>query len=140
MPSPQSVELGGVKIEDVLSVSISLYTPTGASGNYEGRTSPATIQIVRRARTKPSSELFDLATNEDGKMEFIKGKVVLQNSRKKTTYTIDFEEAIISGWVFSQPQGDSSLTEDLTIVAGKISMNAAGKPASFRVPGFHRNV
>jgi hypothetical protein len=140
MPTPKSVELGGIKIEDVLSVSISLYTPTGASGAYEGRTSPATIQIVRRARTKPMSELFDLATNEDGRMEFVKGKIVLQNARKKDTYTIEIDEAIITGWDFSQPQGDSALTENVTIVAGKITLSGGGKSAPFRVPDFYNNV
>ena len=138
MPMPHSVKIAGKEIDEVQSVSVSINTPSGPRGDYEGRTHAATIQLMRRARNTPKIELFKNATNEDGRLNIIEGEIVLQNSSLKPTYTITMKEAYITEWSFTQPEEDDMLYEIITLKVGKIQLSGAGGSKEFTVPEFNK--
>jgi hypothetical protein len=138
MPYPKSVEIAGTKIGEVLSVNVNVNTPAGDRGYYEGRTTAATVQILRRARNTPTVELFSAATNADGRLNIISGKIVLEDPKRNDTYTIDMKEAYISGWTFSQPPNEDYLAEIITLKVGNLEINAGGNTKSFVMLDFNR--
>jgi hypothetical protein len=139
MPMPKSVKIAGVEIDEVQGVNLTINTPVGPRGDYDGRTLAATVQLTRRARNTPTSEMFKFATNEDGRLHIVDGTIVLQNSRLKETYTIDIKEAYISGWEFQQPPNDDDLLEIITLQVGVMTLAGGGKSKSFKVPEFNKN-
>ena len=138
MPLPKSVKIAGKPIDEVHSVNISINTPVGPRGDYEGRTHAATVQLMRRARNTPTVELFKAATNEDGRLNIISAEIVLQNSMLKETYTIQLDEAYISEWSFTQPEEDDMLYEIVTLKAGKMKLSGGGGSKEFTVPEFNK--
>ena len=138
MPLPKSVKLGGVEIDEVLGVNVELVTPSGPRGDYDGRTGAATVQLYRRARNTPTSEMFKLATNYDGRLKIINGTIVLQDAELKETYTIEMKEAFINGWEFHQPAEDAEMYETISLKVGSMSLSGGGKSKTFTVPEFKR--
>ena len=138
MPMPKSVKIAGTEIDEVQGVNLSIRTPVGPRGDYDGRTLAASVQIYRRARNTPTSEMFKYATNEDGRLHIIDGTIVLQNSELKETYTIEMKEAYISGWQFMQPPNDDDLVEIITLQVGSMTLAGGGKSKSFKVPEFNK--
>jgi len=138
MPQPKSVKIAGVDIDEVQGVTLNIDTPVGPRGHYDGRTCAATVQLLRRARNTPTSEMFKFATNEDGRLKIINGIIVLQDAELKETYTIDMKKAFISGWEFHQPPEDTDLFETITIKVGEITLSGGGKSKNFKVPEFER--
>lgn len=138
MPMPQSVKIAGKVIDEVHSVTVSINTPTGPRGDYEGRTHAATVQMMRRARNTPKIELFKNATNEDGRFHLIDGEIVLQDSELKPSYTIHLTEAYISEWSFTQPEEDDMLYEVVTLKVGKIKLSGGGGSKELTVPEFNK--
>jgi hypothetical protein len=138
MPMPKSVKIAGTDIPEVQHVSVKIETPVGPRGDYDGRTTAATVRLTRRGRNSPISEMFMKSTNEDGRLNLINGTIVLQNSRLQETYTIDLKEAFISGWDFSQPPEDDDMTETITLKVGSMTLAGGGKSKSFKVPEFSK--
>jgi hypothetical protein len=138
MPQPKSVKIGVVEIDEVQGVTLNINTPVGPRGDYDGRTCAATIQLYRRARNSPTSEMFKLATNDDGRLKIIDGTIVLQDAELKETYTIDLKEAYISGWEFHQPPEDTDMFETISLKVGSMSLAGGGKSKTFKVPEFKR--
>jgi 5-hydroxyisourate hydrolase-like protein (transthyretin family) len=138
MPQPKSVKIAGTEIPEVQGVRLNIYTPVGPRGDYDGRTMAATVQLYRRARNTPTSEMFKSATNEDGRLNIVNGTIVLQDSRHKETYTLEMKEAYISGWQFKQPPDDDDLLETITLQVGNMTLSGGGKSKSFRVPEFNK--
>ncbi len=138
MPMPKSVKIAGTEIDEVHGVNLSINTPVGSRGDYDGRTMAATVTLRRRARNTPTSEMFKFATNEDGRLNIINGTVVLQDSKLKETYTIDMKEAYISGWDVHQPPDDADLEETITLQVGNMTLSGGGKSKSFKVPEFNK--
>jgi hypothetical protein len=136
MPMPKSVKIAGVEIDEVQGVNLSVNTPVGPRGDYNGRTMAATVQLYRRAKNTPTSEMFKASTNEDGRLGIVNGSIVLENSKRKETYTIDMKKAFVSGWQFLQPPGDDDLIEVITLQVGEMSLAGGGKSKSFKVPEF----
>lgn len=139
MPMPRSVKIAGKEIHEIQGVNISISTPVGPRGDYEGRTHAATLQLFRRATNTPTVELFTAATNEDGKLQIIDGEIVLENSQRKPTYTLKLEEAYISEWSFNQPPEDDMLLEVITLKVGKMTFSGGGGSKTFTVPEFNKN-
>jgi hypothetical protein len=138
MPMPKSVKIAGTEIPEVQEVTVRIETPVGPRGDYDGRTTAGTIQLVRRGRNTPMSDMFKSATNEDGRLNIITGNIVLQNSKHQETYTIDIKEAFISGWEFSQPPDDDDMAETITLKVGNMTLAGGGKSKSFKVPEFSK--
>ncbi len=139
MPRPKSVSLDGQTLNEVLGVHLAVATPTGPRGDYEGRTAAATIVLKRRARNTPTVKAFEKCTNEDGHLELVTCEVVLENSKREETYTIDVQEAFISGWHIEQPPDDDTFYEVITLKVGKMTLGGGGGSASFEVPEFNTN-
>jgi len=139
MPLPKAVKISGQEINEVQNVEISISTPVGPRGDYEGRTHSAIVRLVRRARNTPTVELFRKSTNEDGRLEIIDGEIVLQNSELKETYNFKMEEAYISEWEFTQPEEDDMLYEIVTLRVGKMTLSGGGDSKSFYVPEFNKH-
>lgn len=138
MPIPKSVKIDGKEIDEVLGVNISIETPVGPRGDYEGRTHAATVKLVRRARNTPKVELFKAATNEDGRLNIISGEIVLQNSMLQDTYTFTLAECYIHDWLFEQPAEDDMLTETIMLKVGNLTIAGGGGSKSFKVPEFNK--
>jgi hypothetical protein len=138
MPMPKSVKIAGTEIPEVQEVTVRIETPVGPRGDYDGRTTAGTIQLVRRGRNTPMSDMFKSATNEDGRLNIITGNIVLQNSKHQETYTVDIKEAFISGWEFSQPPDDDDMAETITLKVGNMTLAGGGKSKSFKVPEFSK--
>jgi len=138
MPMPKSVKIAGTEIPEVQEVSLRIETPVGPRGDYDGRTAAATVQLVRRGRNTPMSEMFKTATNEDGRLNITSGTIVLQNSKHQETYTIELREAYVSGWEFSQPPEDDDMVETITLKVGNMTLAGGGKSKSFKVPEFSK--
>jgi hypothetical protein len=135
---PKSVKIAGTEIPEVHQVSVRIETPVGPRGDYDGRTTAATVRLSRRGRNSPIAEMFQKATNEDGRLNLITGTIVLQNSKLQETYTIDLKEAFISGWEFLQPPEDNDMTELITLKVGSMTLAGGGKSKSFKVPEFSK--
>jgi hypothetical protein len=138
MPYPKSVTIDGKLIDEVHSVNVSIQTPVGPRGDYEGKTNAATVQLLRRARNTPTVLLFKDATNVDGRLKIIKGEIILENSRRDETYTITMDEAYISEWAFNQPEDDDMLYEIVTFKVGAITLKGGGNSKKFKLPDFHK--
>ena len=136
MPQPKHVKIGGTEIDEVQGVNLTINTPVGPRGDYAGRTAAATVQLYRRARNTPTSEMFKDATNEDGRLHIVDGTIVLENSERKETYTIAMKKAFISGWQIMQPPQDDDLIEIITLQVGEMTLSGGGKSKSFKVPEF----
>lgn len=141
MPFPKQVIINGQEIDEAHGVNVSIDTPISPRGDYNGRTHAATIEIYRRASKTPTVALFQNATNEDGRFNLIDAKIVLQNSKREETYTLDIKECFIAEWSFRQPENDDLLYEIITLKAGKMSLSSAseGSSADFTVREFNRN-
>jgi len=138
MPRPKSVKIAGKDLPEVEGVTISIGTPYGPRGDYDGRTGAATITLTRRAVNTPTMELFKAATNDDGRLGIISGEIVLQSARKEATHTLELEEAFIAEWTFNQPQGDQNMWEVIVLKVGKMKLNGGGNSKSFSVHEFNR--
>jgi hypothetical protein len=138
MPMPRSVKIDGKDIDEVQGVNITINTPVGPRGDYEGRTHAATVQLMRRARNTPTMEMFKAATNEDGRLNIISGEIVLQNSQLMPTYTLTMDECYVSEWSFTQPSEDDMLYEVIILKAGKIKLAGGGGSKDFKVPEFNK--
>jgi 5-hydroxyisourate hydrolase-like protein (transthyretin family) len=136
---PKSVKLAGVELEEVHGVTVSIDTPQSSRGYYDGSTGGATVQLLRRAKNSPTSEMFKFATNEDGRLQYIEGTIVLQNSKHSETYTIEMKKAYISSWEFHQPPEDSELFETITVKVGEMSLSGDGKSEKFAVKHWTRD-
>jgi 5-hydroxyisourate hydrolase-like protein (transthyretin family) len=136
MPQPKSVKIAGTDIDEVQGVNVTINTPVGVRGDYAGRTAAATVQLYRRARNTPTSEMFKNATNEDGRLNIVNGTIVLENSKRKETYTVDMQQAYISGWQVMQPPDDDDFIEVITLQVGEMTLSGGGKSKSFKVPQF----
>jgi len=138
MPMPKSVKVAGTEIPEVQEISLRIETPVGPRGDYDGRTTAATVQLVRRGRNTPIADMFKTATNEDGRLNIVSGTIVLQNSKHQETYTIELREAYVSGWEFSQPPEDDDMVETITLKVGNMTLAGGGKSKSFKVPEFSK--
>ncbi|TAK64523.1 MAG: hypothetical protein EPO24_03260 [Bacteroidetes bacterium] len=138
MPQPKSVKIAGVEIKEVQDVSLSVSTPVGSRGDYEGRTTAPTLRLVRRARNTPTKAMFENATNKDGRQNYITGTVVLQNNKLEETFTIEIKSGFIAGWEFEQPPGDDHLSEIITIKIGEMDLKGGGGSKSFKMPEWLR--
>ncbi len=138
MPQPKSVKIDGNEIDEVQGVNISIETPVGPRGDYEGRTHAATVKLFRRARNTPKEKLFKAATNEDGRLNIISGEIVLQNSMLMDTYTFTLAECYIHDWTFQQPEDDDMLFETITLKVGNMTISGGGGSKTFVVPEFNK--
>ncbi len=141
MPFPKQVIINGKEIDEAHGVNITINTPTSPRGDYNGRTHAANVEIIRRASKVPTIDLFQNATNKDGRFNLIEAKIVLQNSMRQETYTLDMKECYIEEWHFQQLNRDDMLYEVITLKAGKMTLSSAseGSSADFTVREFNRN-
>lgn len=141
MPFPKQVIINGQEIDEAHGVNITIQTPISPRGDYNGRTHAANVEIIRRASKTPTVALFQNATNEDGRFNMIEAKIVLQNSIRQETYTLDMKECYISEWHFTQPPNNDMLYEVFTLKVGKMTLSSAseGSSVDFTVREFNRN-
>ena len=139
MPYPKEVKIADIDLSEVQGVTVSVETPFGPRGDYEGRTHCAVVTLFRRARNKPTLDLFKMATNEDGRLALVKGSITLESSAMQVTYTIEMEEAFIAKWYFSQPPDDDMLFETVELHVGKMILHTPnGGAVDYTVPEFSR--
>jgi len=139
MPQPKSVKIADVVIDEVEGVTINIDTPLNARDHYNGSTGAAIVQILRRAVNTPTSEMFKVATNLDGRFKEVKGTIVLQNGKMEETYTIEMDKAFITGWEFHQPPEDANLYETITLSVGEMKLSGSGKSAKYTAKHWDRN-
>lgn len=139
MPYPKEIRIDGDLITEVEQVEVNVECGENEKGFWARRTGAAKIKLMRRARNTPNQKFFKHATNGDGRLKVISGKIELQDAALNPTFVIDMKEMWIESWEFNQAGEDADLQETITLRVGNMSLGAAGKSTvDFKVPQFHK--
>jgi len=135
----KSVTVKGRPLADVVEAEVSMATPVRDGGYPHEGARAARLVLVREGLNSPAPDGFGLATNDDGRTEFVEARVEFQNSLGATTYTVAAEDAYVQTFRLHCPDDESQpVTETWVIRAGKTKLHAAGKAPEHGVPHFKR--
>jgi hypothetical protein len=138
MIKDQKVTLGGKEIKNVREISITCDTPADVKGFYREPTQAVTINIIRDASDHPIVDLFDMATNVDGrKIIQTSGVLEFHGDDVKDQYKFELKRWHICNWTLSNPSTPNAPTlESIQIKCGHIEYNAPDGGAEFELPTF----
>jgi hypothetical protein len=138
MIKDQKISLNGKEIPNVREISVRLETPSDIRGIYREPTFAATIHIVRDASDNPIVDLFDMATNEDGRKNIItSGTLEFHGDDVKDQYSFDLNRYFISSWSLDNPTTPNAPTlESIELRVGAIKFNAGGGGSNFELRTF----
>lgn len=137
---PKSVKIAGVELEDVEDVRFDAAKPPSAYGYPSGQTAAMEITLKRYCAEAPSPLGFELATNGDGQVKIVSGEIVLQNAKKRATYTLKITDGFVSRWELVSPErrktDDEPAYELWVIYAGNVELSGKGGSAAFILKTF----
>lgn len=138
MIKDQKVSLNGKEIKNIREISVKLETPYDKRGVYREPTFAATITIIRDASFHPIVDLFDMATNEDGRKNILKsGTLEFHGDDVQDQYSFDISKAFISNWNLHNPSSPDALTlEKIELKVGGLEFKAGGGGAKFDLVTF----
>jgi len=138
MIKDQKVKLNGKEIKNVREVSVRLETPGDRRGIYREPTFAATITIVRDASEFAIVDLFDIATNEDGRKNIVtSGTLEFHGDDVKDQYSFDLNRYYVSNWTLHNPSTPHAPTlESVELKVGALKFNAGGGGANFELKTF----
>lgn len=138
MIKDQKIKLNGVEIKNVREVSIRIETPGDKRGIYREPTFAATINIIRDASEFAIVDLFEMATNEDGRKNIItSGNLDFHGDDIQDQYSFDLKRYFVANWVLKNPSSPNAPTlESVEIKVGSITFNAGGGGANFDLRTF----
>lgn len=133
-----AIKLNGVTIPNIREISVKFETPADNRGVYREPTFAATINIVRDASDNPIVDLFDMATNQDGRKNIItSGTLDFHGDDVKDNYSFEIKRAIVSGWSLNNPDSPQAPTLEMCeLKVGEIEYKAGGKGAKFMLKNF----
>ena len=83
----KNVVLNGKTISNPQDVTVEIDTPFDRRGIYREPTFAATVRITRDATDNAIVDLFDIATNEDGRKNIISGQLDFHGDDVKDEYS-----------------------------------------------------
>jgi len=133
MIKDQKVLLNGVEINNVREVSVKIETPGDRRGIYREPTFAATVTIVRDASEFATANLFEMATNEDGRKNILtSGTLEFHGDDVKEQYSFELNRYFISNWMLVNPSSPNAPTlESVVIKVGSLVFSAGGDSANF---------
>lgn len=139
MIKDQKIKLNGKEIPHVREVSVRIETPTDKRGIYREPTIAATIVITRDASDFAIVDLFEMATNEDGRKNIMtSGNLEFHGDDIQDQYSFDLKKAFISHWSLNNPGETNAPTlETVEIKCGDIEFKAGGGGATFKLEDFN---
>ena len=139
MIKDQKISLNGAEIPHIREVSVKIETPTDRRGIYREPTIAATITIVRDASDFAITDLFKMATNEDGRKNIMtSGTLEFHGDDVQDQYSFEMTKAFISHWSINNPgETNQPTTETVVIKVGGLTFNAGGSGTSFELEDFN---
>lgn len=134
-----AIKLGGIEIEDVREISIEVETPADSRGIFREPTFAATITVVRDASDTAMIELYEMATNVDGRKVLIDGQIDMTGDELAgyKNYSFIIKKAFICNWTLDSPTApDEPTTETVVLKCGNIEFND-GATSSFKLKNFN---
>jgi hypothetical protein len=134
----ESVNLNGKLIPHVREVNVRVETPADIRGIYREPTLAATINITRDASDFAITELFELATNSDGRKNILTdGTLDFVSDDTGEQYSFNLKKYFVNNWHLSNPSSpDAPTLETIEIKVGTIEFKAAGGGANFELDTF----
>jgi len=133
----KKVVLNGKEIKNPQEVSVHIETPFDKRGIYREPTFAATITIVRDSTDNPTVDLFDIATNEDGRKNIITGQLDFHGDDVKDNYSFVIKRAFVSNWSLNNPtQPNMPTLETVELKVGSLEYKAGGGGAPFDLSTF----
>ena len=135
------IHINDIDIPDVREVTISIETPSDNRGIFREPTIAVTITITRDASDNAIGDLFQLATNGDGRKKIITGELgfVSDELENPAIYNFKIVKAFISKWVLDNPSSTTDpATEMIELKVGEIDFtDVAGGSAKFMLKHFN---
>lgn len=134
------IKLGGHEINDIREISVEIETPSDARGIFREPTFAATITIVRDGSDTGCWELFEMATNEDGRKVLIDGTLAFTGDELAgaNLYTFTLKRAFIASWTLECPaETDEPTTETVILRVGDLEFHDGSQGASFKLKNFN---
>lgn len=138
MVNHQKITLNGKTIPNIREISVKLETPGDKRGIYREPTFAATVHIVRDASENPIVDLFDMATNEDGRKNIVtSGLLEFHGDDVKDQYSFTLKRFFVSNWTLHNPSSPNSPTlESVELKVGHIEFKAPDGGANFELKTF----
>ena len=138
MVNNQKITLNGKTIPNIREISIKIETPSDRRGIYREPTFAATVHVVRDASDIAIIDLFDMATNEDGRKNILtSGTLEFHGDDVKDSYKFELKKSYIANWTLNNPSSPNAPTlESVEIRVGQIDFNAPDGGASFELKTF----
>ncbi len=132
------IKLNGQTIPNIREIEVKFETPADNRGVYREPTFAATISITRDASDTAIVDLFDMATNQDGRKNIIQsGTLDFHGDDVKDNYTFEIKKAFVSAWSLTNPDSPEAPTlETCELKVGEIEYKAGGKGAKFMLKNF----
>lgn len=133
----KNVVLNGKTISNPQEVSVEIDTPFDRRGIYREPTFAATVRITRDATDNAIVDLFDIATNEDGRKNIISGQLDFHGDDVKDEYSFILKRMFVSNWTLNNPTAPNMpTTETIELKVGSLEYKAGGGGASFDLETF----
>lgn len=138
MIKDQKISLNGVEIKNVREVSVKVETPGDRRGIYREPTFAATVTIIRDASEFAIVDLFDMATNEDGRKNIItSGKLDFHGDNVQDQYSFELNRYFVSNWTLKNPSSPNAPTlESVELKVGSLVFAAGGGSGNFDLRTF----
>jgi hypothetical protein len=140
MIKDHKITLNGKEITNIREVTVKIETPGDIRGIYREPTFAPIITITRNASDHPTVDLFDLATNIDGRKNLLTSGTLEftdDNMASPKLYSFKIKSAFISNWTLNNPEDPHEpTTETVELRVGELEYNADGKNASFALEYF----
>lgn len=136
----KEIKLNGVVIPHVRDIKVDIETPVDeVTGVYREKTVACTVTITRDASDFGITELFDFATNLDGRKKIHTSAMIeMETDDKETQYYFELKKYFISDWELNNPSDPSqATTETVVIRAGEMTYNGGSAPADFALRDFN---
>lgn len=138
MIKDQKISLNGVDIKNVREVSVKVETPGDRRGIYREPTFAATVTIIRDASEFAIVDLFDMATNEDGRKNIItSAKLEFHGDNVQDQYSFELNRFFVSNWTLKNPSSPNAPTlESVELKVGSLVFAAGGGSGNFDLRTF----
>lgn len=131
------MQMNGVFISNIRSVKLVVDGPADSEGIDNRRTIAATIEVERDASEEPILDIFDVATNLDGRENILSDgetSISFVSDDHTVSYRIEVKKGFISEWGLLNPSAPSAPTiEYFTLKVGHLLYDIDGEKAEYKI-------